>query len=98
MDKARKKVLYSDGLASYTNMISPYLVSDFTSVVSSSLKPLFGQKPMFAGNKPCDYEEFKNKCPQSLKWIKRMVGATEFINNKERYCLWLVGCSPNELR
>ncbi len=27
-----------------------------------------------------------------------MVGATEFINNKERYCLWLVGCSPSELR
>lgn len=27
-----------------------------------------------------------------------MVGAQEFINNKERYCLWLVGCSPNELK
>ena len=63
---------------------------------------------MVAPNKPCDYNhlkiepdeflEFKEKCPQSLKWIKRMVGATEFINNKERYCLWLVGCSPNELK
>ena len=27
-----------------------------------------------------------------------MVGAQEFINNKERYCLWLVGCKPSELR
>lgn len=27
-----------------------------------------------------------------------MVGAQEFINNKERYCLWLVGCEPSELR
>lgn len=106
--KASNKILYSDGLASYTDMISPYLVSGFTGVVSSSSKPLFGQKPMVAPNKPCDYNhlkiepdeyiEFKNKCPQSLKWIKRMVGATEFINNKERYCLWLVGCSPSELR
>ena len=27
-----------------------------------------------------------------------MVGAQEFINNKERYCLWLVGCTPSELK
>lgn len=27
-----------------------------------------------------------------------MVGAQEFINKKERYCLWLVGCEPSELR
>ena len=63
---------------------------------------------MIAPNKPCDYNnlkiekedynDFVSKCPQSKKWIKRMVGAQEFINNKERYCLWLVGCSPNELK
>ena len=102
------KVLYADGLSSYADKISPYLVAGFNGVVTSISKPLFGQKPMVAPNKPCDYNhlkiepdeflEFKEKCPQSLKWIKRMVGATEFINNKERYCLWLVGCSPNELK
>lgn len=27
-----------------------------------------------------------------------MVGASEFINNKKRWCLWLVGISPAELR
>ena len=27
-----------------------------------------------------------------------MYGAAEFINNKERYCLWLVGASPVEIR
>lgn len=27
-----------------------------------------------------------------------MVGSAEFINNIERYCLWLVDCSPAELR
>ena len=63
---------------------------------------------MIAPNKPCDYnnlklepdeyQEFITKCPESKKWIKKMVGAQEFINNKERYCLWLVGCEPNELR
>ena len=36
--------------------------------------------------------------PNAKQWIKKMVGAQEFINNKERYCLWLVGCTPSELK
>lgn len=36
--------------------------------------------------------------PSSEKWIKRLIGASEFLNNKKRYCLWLVNCPPNELR
>jgi hypothetical protein len=27
-----------------------------------------------------------------------LIGADEFINNKKRYCLWLVDCPPDELR
>ncbi len=34
----------------------------------------------------------------SLKWIKKVIGAREFINNEKRYCLWLKDCPPNELR
>lgn len=36
--------------------------------------------------------------PNSLKWIKLLIGADEFINNKKRYCLWLIDCPPDELR
>lgn len=36
--------------------------------------------------------------PSSRKWIKLLIGADEFINNKKRYCLWLVNCPPEELR
>ncbi|MCM1268039.1 MAG: hypothetical protein NC302_09050 [Bacteroidales bacterium] len=32
------------------------------------------------------------------KFIRQIYGATEYINNKARYCLWLVGASPAELR
>ena len=38
------------------------------------------------------------KEPLSEKWIHYFPGATEFINNKKRYCLWLVGAKPNEIR
>ncbi|MBR4554248.1 MAG: hypothetical protein IKO27_01500 [Ruminococcus sp.] len=35
-----------------------------------------------------------NKYPQAETLFRRFVGATEFINNKERWCLWLVDISP----
>ncbi|MDT4290697.1 hypothetical protein RO575_14125 [Methylomonas sp. MO1] len=38
------------------------------------------------------------KKPQAEKWVRRFVGGDELINNLERYCLWLVGIAPNELK
>jgi len=45
-----------------------------------------------------DYDDFIKREPKSIKHIKRLVGAREYINNIDRYCLWLVGVSPTELR
>ena len=39
-----------------------------------------------------------SKEPQAAKFIRKMLGSEEFINNKELYCLWLLNASPNELR
>ena len=36
--------------------------------------------------------------PNVKKYIKLLIGAEEFINNKKRYCLWLIDCPPEELR
>ena len=33
-----------------------------------------------------------------MKYIKKLTGAEEYINNKKRWCLWLVGVSPADLR
>ena len=35
--------------------------------------------------------------PLAEKWIKPYIGAAEFLNGKERYCLWLVGADPSEI-
>ena len=102
------KYLYDSGKIIKTDNINPYLIAAPDIFVESRNKPIDNIKKMIAPNKPCDYNnlklepdeyvEFITKCPNSKKWIKKMVGAQEFINNKERYCLWLVGCAPNELR
>ena len=60
-----------------------------------------GNRPADGGNliiEKDDYEEFIRKEPQAKPYIKKLVGSSEFINNKERWCLWLVGVKPAELR
>lgn len=69
---------------------------------------IYVDEKMTSGNRPADgghliieeseYEDFINKEPKALPYIRRLSGATEFINNKKRWCLWLVNVSPAELR
>ena len=61
----------------------------------------FGSMPRDGGNLLLTPEE-KNylveKNPRAEKWIHPYVGSKEFIQNISRYCLWLEGCTPDELR
>ena len=88
--------------------INPYLLDAPNAFVDSRNKPICDVPLMTTGNRPADgghliieadeYDEFIAKEPNALPYIKRLVGAAEFINNKKRWCLWLVGISPAELR
>ena len=62
---------------------------------------IYGSKPTDDGNlilSPEEKDELIAKNPAAEKWIHPFMGAREFIQNKKRYCLWLVDCPPNELR
>ena len=90
------------------NNINAYLLSAPNVYIESVVKPLCDVPEMTTGNRPadgghliieqCDYKEFITNEPSALKYIKRLIGSAEFINNKKRWCLWLVGVSPAELR
>jgi hypothetical protein len=98
----------SDPVVSKASRINGYLFDGSDTWINSRTNPLSKVPEMVAGNKPVDYNtlkieaedypEFIAKDPKSKKYIKRLIGAEEFINNKERYCLWLVDCPPDELR
>jgi len=89
-------------------IISPYLIENSDVVVESRSKPLCDVPQIQKGNQPTDggnmiieadeYESFIEQEPLAKKYIKRLIGAVEFINNKNRYCLWLVDVNPAELR
>jgi len=36
--------------------------------------------------------------PEAEKWIKPLLSAREFLNGENRWCLWLVGIQPQELK
>ncbi len=90
------------------NNINPYLVDASDVIIASSRQPISNVPPIVFGSMPNDgghllleeneKEDLLAACPEAEKWIRPFLGAEEFINNKPRYCLWLVGCPPDELR
>ena len=64
-------------------------------------KMCFGNMPADGGHlimEENEYDEFIKAEPQAKKFIRKFLGADEFINNKKRYCLWLVEAKPEELK
>lgn len=89
--------------------ISPYLIEGSNIAVSAKTKPmvknvpqlLFGNKPTDGGHLLMDRRErdmLLKLEPQAAPWIKRVMGADEFLNGKERWCLWLADITNKELQ
>ena len=105
---AAARIIYDEGSVQKAENINAYLVEAPDIFIESNKLPLCDVPTMTTGNRPADgghliieaaeYDEFVKKEPAALKYIKKLTGAAEFINNKKRYCLWLVGVSPAELR
>lgn len=88
--------------------INPYLVDAPVFTLDNRSKPLNTEFPMEFGSMPNDgghlllspeeKSTLLSSYPSLSQWIKPTLGAREFLNNGERYCLWLVNASTKELR
>ena len=88
--------------------INAYLLDAPDVFIDSRSAAICDVPQMVYGNKPTDggflfltaeeRDELLQKEPETEKFVRQIYGATEYINNKARYCLWLVGASPAELR
>ena len=102
------KVIYDNEKQKNAENINAYLIDAPSVFVESRKLPICKVPEMVTGNRPADgghliieaedYADFVKQEPASIPYIKKLLGAAEFINNKERWCLWLVGVSPSELR
>ena len=90
------------------NNINPFLLEAKDITVENRKKPIcnvpeinYGSMPIDEGNLILSDEEkdvFLQSEPNLIDWIKPYTGGEEFINNKKRWCLWLVGIEPEMIR
>ena len=103
-----KKIYLSDHQVVQDNNINPYLIDAPTVWLESRTKPICNVPQMSSGGKPVEGgflilspEErltLLTKSSQFESYIRPFTSGDDFINNKQRYCLWLIDCPPNILR
>lgn len=106
--KPNKWIVDEDMIKHESTNISPYLLDETPVFVASRTVPICNIPPMTKGSIPVDdghlsnitheeYEEFCKYEPIAKKYLRRIVGADEFLGNIERWCLWLVNANPSDL-
>ena len=104
----KPKVIYSAERPHIANNINGYLVDAPDIFAESRNSPICESPKIGIGNKPIDdgnylftKEEkdiFVQKEPKAARYFRPWLGAKEFINRIDKFCLWLGDCTPSELR
>jgi hypothetical protein len=96
----RERALASEGLIRRVKHINPYLVeSRRDAIVGRRGEAISDLPPMLMGSKPTDGghlilspEERRDllaESPDASCFVRRYMGAEDFVQGKERYCLWI---------
>lgn len=101
------KIIYDNDKQKEVHNINAYLTDAPNIFIDNRKKPISNVPEMTKGSSPVDggnliveaedYETFIHSEPLAEKFIRRFVGAREFLHNLPRYCIWLEGASPKEL-
>ena len=106
----KSKMLFDNGLERTVKNINGYLIEASDITISSRSKPISNVPDIVFGNMPNDNKgllsnytdeqkaEIISKYPAAEKLFRKFLGADEFINNRSRWCLWLVGVAPATIK
>lgn len=105
----KEKIIYLNNNHSVTaDNINGYLLNAPTIFIEKNSKPLCNVPPMIRGSSPIDdgnllltieeKEEYLLKEPQGEKFLRPFMMGKDFIDRKPRWCFWLVGANPSELK
>lgn len=104
----KERRIYVDSTSQIANNINPYLIDADTVFIEKRGKPLCPVPEISKGSQPTDgghliitddvYNSFIAQEPAAQQYVHSFLGADEFLNGKKRFCLWLVGASPKDLK
>jgi hypothetical protein len=90
------------------NRINPYLNGGPIVIVEKRQSSLCEAPAIKYGNKPTDNgqfiftdeekTEFLKLEPNAIKYFRKFIGSVEFINNIQRWCIWLKDADPTEIK
>lgn len=103
------KYIYNDSMVKKVRNINAYLIDAPNVFIGSRVKPICSIPEIVFGSMPNDggflsnytsseKDEILNLHPQAVNLFRRILGSDEFINSKERWCLWLKDTSPDEIK
>ena len=108
-DSKKEKVIYlNDNQSIVVNNINGYLLDAPTVFIEKMSKPLCDVPSMIRGSSPIDdgnllltieeKAEYLKLEPQGEKFLRPFMMGKDFIDRKPRWCFWLVGANPSELK
>lgn len=102
------RYIYENGKKYEVENISPYLVGAPTIFIEKRTNPLSDVPSFVRGCQPTDNgnyiltEEEKDKlaqdAPQTLQFIRPFMMGKDFLMRKPRYCIWLKGANPVDVK
>ena len=105
----KHKMIFENDRYIKAQNINGYLLDAPNVFIENQTKPICDVSKMDFGSMPndggylSDYtteekNEIVDRYPEAKGMFKKLLGATEFINNKERWCLWLEDVSPMQIK
>lgn len=94
----KPKCLFTESIAKEVKNINAYLLDSDNIYITPRTKSISNLPEMNFGNMPNDggglilnqeeFDEINSTVPNSDTFLKKFIGAEEFLNGKNRYCLW----------
>lgn len=102
----RKPIIFDGESLIEAKHINGYLIDMENIWIESNKKQISGAQKMCKGSQPTgnlfvtpeERNELIVNYPDVLPFVRKFLGATEFINGQERYCLWLKEANPSVVR
>ena len=108
-DSQKEKIIYlNDNQSIHADNINGYLLNAPTIFIEKNAKPLCNVPLMIRGSSPIDdgnllltieeKEEYLQREPQGEKFLRPFMMGKDFIERKPRWCFWLVGANPSDIK